>query len=98
MAVSCDSFDEATDIKIGRGSDKHLEQPKQLASMCEADGVMFKVNTVINKYNYEESMNAAIEAISPKRWKCFQVPIVPEENGSEKALRDVREFLFTDEQ
>lgn len=97
MAVSCDSFDEATNVKIGRGSDKHLEQFKQLASMCEAHGVMLKANTVINKYNYEESMNAAIEAINPKRWKCFQALIVPGENGSEKALRDAREFLFTDE-
>ena len=98
MAVSCDSFDEATNIKIGRGSGKHLEQFKQLASMCEVHGVMFKVNTVINKYNYEEDRNAAIEAINPKRWKWFQVLIVPEENGSEKTLRDAREFLFTDEQ
>ena len=98
MAVSCDPFDEATNIKIGRGSGKHLEQFKQLASMCEAHGVMFKVNTVINKYNYEEDMNAAIEALNPKRWKCFQVLIVPEESGSEKKFRDAREFLITDEQ
>ena len=60
--------------------------------------MVFKVNTVINKYNYEEGMNAAVEAINPKRWKCFQVLIVPEENDSEKTLRDAREFLFTDEQ
>lgn len=38
--------------------------------MCEAHGVMFKVNTIINKYNYEKDMNAAIEAINPKRWRC----------------------------
>lgn len=30
--------------------------------------------------------------------EMFQVLTVPEENGSEKTLRDVREFLITDEQ
>lgn len=98
MAVSCDSFNEETNVKIGRGSGKHLEAFKRLAEMCETHGVFFKVNTVVNRYNYEEDMNAAIESINPTRWKCFQVLIVPEENGSEKTLRDAREFLITDEQ
>ena len=98
MAVSCDSFDEGTNVKIGRGTGKHLETFKQLAQMCEIHKVMFKVNTVVNIYNYEEDMNTAIKEINPKRWKCFQVLVVPEENGSDKTLRDARKFQITDEQ
>ena len=98
MAVSCDSFDERTNVKIGRGTGKHLETFKQLARMCETHKVMFKVNTVVNIYNYEEDMNIAITEINPKRWKCFQVLVVPEENGSDKTLRDARKFQITAEQ
>ena len=98
MAVSCDSFDEATNVKIGRGTGKHLENFKQLSKMCKDAGIMFKVNTVVNKYNYEEDMNAAIQAINPMRWKCFQVLIVPEENGGGNTLRDAREFEITNDQ
>ena len=99
MAVSCDSFDEATNVKIGRGTGKHLQKFRHLAQLCEEYGVMFKVNTVVNRYNWQEDMNAAIRAIGPKRWKCFQVLIIEEENGGGDAtLRDAREFQITDEE
>ena len=97
MAVSCDSFDEATNAKIGRGTGKHLQKIKQLSKMCKDTGIMFKVNTVVNKYNYKEDMNAAIQELDPVRWKCFQVLIVPEENGGGDTLRDAREFEITSE-
>ena len=59
---------------------------------------MFKVNTVVNRYNFQEDMNAAIDKINPFRWKCFQVLIVPEENGSEHTLRDARRFVINDDE
>ena len=59
---------------------------------------MLKINTVVNRYNFHEDMNAAIEEIQPFRWKCFQVLIVPEENGSEHTLRDARRFLISDDE
>lgn len=43
-------------------------------------------------------MNAATEKIQPFRWKCFQVFIVPEENGSEHTLRNARRFLIKDDE
>ena len=43
-------------------------------------------------------MNAAIEEIQPFRWKCFQVLLVLEENGSERTLRDTRRFLINDDE
>ena len=98
MAVSCDSFNEETNVKIGRGTGKHLGKFKYLAKQCKQHGIMFKVNTVVNKFNYEEDMVAAIKAIDPVRWKCFQVLIVPEENGGDNTLRDARKFEITNEQ
>lgn len=59
---------------------------------------MLKINTVVNRYNFHEDMNAAIEEIQPFRWKCFQVLIVPEENGSEHTLRDARRFLINNDE
>ena len=98
MAVSCDSFDEATNIRIGRGKGKHLKKFKLLSQMCKNAGIMFKVNTVVNRFNYKEDMNATIQEIDPVRWKCFQVLIVPEENGGTDTERDAREFVITKEQ
>ncbi|KAM0805609.1 radical S-adenosyl methionine domain-containing protein 2 [Usnea florida] len=99
MAVSCDSFDEATNVKIGRGKGAHLKKFRELREMCEGYGVMFKVNTVVNRYNWQEDMNAAIQAINPKRWKCFQVLIIDEENGGgANTLRDARHFRISDEE
>lgn len=96
MAVSCDSFDEATNVKIGRGAGNHLKTVVGLSQKCKEHGIMLKINTVVNRYNFHEDMNAAIEKIQPFRWKCFQVLIVPEENGSEHTLRDARRFLISD--
>ena len=98
MAVSCDSFDEATNVEIGRGTGHHLESFKKLSQLCKEYGIKFKINTVICKYNWDEDMNAAITALAPTRWKCFQVLVVEEENGNDKALRDARGLVITDDQ
>lgn len=101
MAISCDSFDEKTNVKIGRGAGgigNHLKSVMKLSELCKEYGVMLKINTVVNRYNFDEDMNSAIEAIQPFRWKCFRVLIVPEENGGEDTLRDARPFLINDDE
>ena len=98
MAISCDSFDEDTNVKIGRGTGNHLKTVVALSQKCKEYGIKLKINTVVNRYNHTEDMNAAIRQIAPFRWKCFQVLIVPEENGSERTLRDARKFLISDEE
>ncbi|KAL9576221.1 MAG: hypothetical protein Q9212_007281 [Teloschistes hypoglaucus] len=87
MAVSCDSFNETTNVKIGRGRGEHLKTFVQLSQLCKKYGVKFKVNTVVCRYNFEEDMNKMIEQVAPFRWKCFQVLIVPGENDSRETLR-----------
>ena len=96
MAVSCDSFNEKTNIEIGRGTGNHLKTVIGVSQMCKQHDVMLKINTVVNRFNFQEDMNAGIEQIDPFRWKCFQVLVVPEENGSEETLRDARRFLIDD--
>lgn len=90
MAVSCDSFDEKTNMMIGRGKGNHLETFVKLSELCRKYSVMFKVNTVVCRYNIDEDMNAMIEKVAPFRWKCFQVLVVEGENDSSTTLRVCR--------
>ena len=87
IAVSCDSFDETTNIQIGRGKGAHLETVIKLRNLCQEFGIKLKVNTVVNRYNVSEDMNEGIRLINPFRWKVFQVLIVTDENDSRTTLR-----------
>lgn len=98
LAVSCDSFDENTNVVIGRGTGNHLPQLTNVANWCRTYGVMFKINTVVNKYNWDEDMNSQIAQLSPIRWKCFQVLLVDTENAGQDAIRNAETFLISDEQ
>ena|SRR5271170_6307117 len=55
LAVSCDSFDEATNIQIGRGSGNQMPQLYKIASWCRQYGIKFKINTVVCRLNYEQA-------------------------------------------
>jgi radical S-adenosyl methionine domain-containing protein 2 len=98
LAVSCDSFDEATNIAIGRGSGNQVQQLYKIGTWCRRYGIKFKINTVVCRLNYEEDMNQHIDALQPFRWKCFQVLIVAGENDSSGTLRDGRKFTITDQE
>lgn len=98
LAISCDSFDEATNIKIGRGSGDQVKRLYDIASWCQRYDIKFKLNTVVNRLNYMENMNNHITALQPFRWKCFQVLIVEGENDSTKTLRDGHKFTISDDE
>lgn len=98
LAVSCDSFNEETNLEIGRGKGDQVTKLFQIGDWCREFGIKFKLNTVVCNLNYQEDMNATIEKLRPFRWKCFQVLMVAGENDSEKTLRDVRKFQISDEQ
>lgn len=75
MGVSCDSFDDETNLKIGRsenGKGIHTRKVFQVAAWCKDRGIKFKMNSVICKYNWQEDMNDGIEEIAPFRWKVRQ--------------------------
>ncbi len=73
LAVSCDSFNEETNKKIGRGRGKHVTSVQQVARWCHSANIMFKLNTTVCKYNCDEDMINEINALAPARWKVFQV-------------------------
>jgi radical S-adenosyl methionine domain-containing protein 2 len=98
LAVSCDSFDEATNIEIGRGSGNQVTQLYRISEWCRRYGIKFKINTVVCRLNYMEDMNKHIDLLQPFRWKCFQVLIVAGENNSNDTLRDGRKFEITDQE
>lgn len=98
LAISCDSFVEESNILIGRGKGMHLAQLQQVRDWCTEFDIPFKLNSVINKHNVHEDMNAAIERLAPIRWKVFQCLIIDGENAGADALRDAQELVITDEQ
>ena len=98
LAVSCDSFDENTNLVIGRGKGEHITQLENVSKWCKKYNVMFKLNTVVNKYNFNEDMNQEIARLQPIRWKCFQVLLVETENAGQDAIRNAETFLINDKQ
>lgn len=98
LAISCDSFHEATNLLIGRGTGHNVTQLHRIKSWCDVSGIKFKLNTVICKLNWQENMNEHISRLQPARWKCFQVLIVAGENDSEERLRDGRKYMISKEQ
>lgn len=98
LAVSCDSFNEQTNIDIGRGAGNQVTKLYQIAEWCQEYNVKYKLNTVVCKLNMHENMNSHIESLQPFRWKCFQVLMVAGENDSATTLRDVRKFMITREE
>jgi radical S-adenosyl methionine domain-containing protein 2 len=99
LAISCDSFNAETNKLIGRGDDgKNADRLFEIADMCKEYGIKFKLNTVVNIYNWDEDLVANIEKLAPFRWKVFQCLIVAGENDDKTKKLDARKFLVTDEQ
>ncbi|KAL8277218.1 hypothetical protein RQP46_010391 [Phenoliferia psychrophenolica] len=90
FGVSCDSFDEETNVKIGRsegGYRGHIQDARRISEQ------------VVNSLNWEEDMNSGVEVLNPHRWKVFQCLVLEGENsGSRTSIRDARELVVSDEQ
>nr|XP_057947098.1 S-adenosylmethionine-dependent nucleotide dehydratase RSAD2 isoform X2 [Doryrhamphus excisus] len=100
LAISCDSFNEATNQLIGRaqGSKSHLDSLYKICSWCQQYKVAFKINSVINAFNVDEDMVEPIVRLNPVRWKVFQCLLIDGENVGEKALREAERFIISEEQ
>lgn len=79
-----------------KAKNKHLDRVLKVRKMCDEQNIIFKMNTVVCKLNYQEDMTEYVRKLNPKRWKCFQVLILEDENsGSENAIRDARELVVS---
>jgi len=102
LAISCDSFDEDTNKKIGRYSAReeqnHVRNMEKIRSWCYTYNVLFKINSVINTHNINEDMNHNILRLNPIRWKVFQCLAIEGENYGPNALRQVQSYIISDKQ
>lgn len=104
LGVSCDSFNEQVNIEIGRGDGNNVKQLFRISEWCKEFGILFKLNTVVNSYNYTEDMAGIVKDLAPFRWKVFQVLVVQGENDAsaqedERNRRaDATKFIITPEQ
>jgi len=96
IAISCDSFNEETNMKIGRGKGAHIDQLYQIKEWCHEFKVGFKINSVINAHNVHEDMSEALARLQPMRWKVFQCLLIDGENAGEDALRDAQSLTIPD--
>ncbi|KAK5165806.1 uncharacterized protein LTR77_008729 [Saxophila tyrrhenica] len=105
LVVSCDSFDEATNIEIGRGDGNNVAQLFRIREWCREPGIKFKLNTVVCKFNWKEDMVGTVALLDPFRWKCFQVLEVQDENDAsttdtelDKRKCNAKRFVISDEE
>lgn len=101
LAVSCDSFDADTNRAIGRrqgARTDHVSKLYEVREWCGRHKIAFKINTVVNTYNVNETFTEHIDRLRPVRWKVFQCLLLEGENAGEGALRDAARFYVTDEQ
>jgi len=101
LAVSCGSFDPATNEKIGRmqgARTDHVAKLYEVREWCGRYKIAFKINTVVNTYNVDELFADHIDRLRPVRWKVFQCLLLEGENAGEGAMRDAARFYVTDEQ
>ncbi|XP_075963828.1 S-adenosylmethionine-dependent nucleotide dehydratase RSAD2 [Anarhichas minor] len=99
LAISCDSFDEATNQLIGRaqGKKSHIDNLHKIRIWCQQYKVAFKINSVINTFNVDEDMTENILQLNPVRWKVFQCLLIDGENAGEKALREAERFVISEQ-
>jgi len=99
LGISVDSFDPATNAAIGRGEDSdrnhHVNRMLRVRDLCAQHEVLFKMNTVVCKFNHDEDMNEYVTRLDPYRWKCFQVLLLNGENAGGGDLRDARDLVVT---
>lgn len=102
LAVSCDSFDADTNRAIGRRQGSrtdHVAKLREVREWCDRYHVAFKINTVVNACNVNETFTERVRELRPVRWKVFQCLLLDGENaGGPDALRDARQLCVTDEQ
>jgi radical S-adenosyl methionine domain-containing protein 2 len=100
LGLSIDSMNDETNIKIGRAT-LTLKLPKyneiialvKLAKKVNPK-IKIKINTVVNRFNFNENMRDLIKDINPDKWKIFQV--LPTTNKAKSEVITTEQFnIFT---
>ncbi len=83
IGISVDSLNTSTNQKIGRVSTKNLPGYYSLVATIKDFGYKLKINTVVNRFNQDESMQDFITAADPARWKIFDTLRVEGQNDTQ---------------
>ncbi|WP_288457734.1 viperin family antiviral radical SAM protein [uncultured Chryseobacterium sp.] len=97
IILSIDSLNDETNIKSGRAFKGKEPLPaeayKLLIDEIKRYGFQLKINTVVHRLNYNESLMDLILYAQPKRWKVFQVLPMKGENDEH-----IEEFIISQQQ
>jgi radical S-adenosyl methionine domain-containing protein 2 len=93
IALSIDSMDEATEIKLKRGQGEHISHCKKIAIWVHELGIRLKINSVITSLNFNHDLKNLINELKPDRWKAFQLLQIEGEN-----VETTKDLTITDEE
>lgn len=95
IILSIDSADDETNIHSGRAvtgkTPVSLQSYKIFIDAIKKHGYRLKINTVVHRLNYKESMLELINYAQPERWKVFQVLPIKGENDLH-----INDFIIND--
>lgn len=94
VGISIDSFNSDTNRNIGRYTkSKYNNNTRQFLKEIRKLPCKLKINTVVNRHNWQEDMCRPINEINPDKWKIFRVlPIQPNTTGiTDEQYRHFRE-------
>lgn len=92
ITLSIDSSELETHDNIGRVSKTKVNYP-ELISLIKLYGYRFKINTVVNRFNFTENFSDFIKLYEPERWKIFKALQVDGQNSN-----SFREVMISDEE
>jgi radical S-adenosyl methionine domain-containing protein 2 len=97
LALSVDSLDPATNVRIGRAHrGMALDGSQYLAriQLAKALGIRVKINTVVSQANQHEDFSEFVLNAMPSRWKILQATRIEEENGADFSKWEVSAGQF----
>ena len=99
LGISIDSFSSYSNNLIGRrtltGKQTNYEQLVGLLDLAREinPDIKIKINTVVNRFNYDEDMSEVISRIRPDKWKALRVLPATEKSQLE-AITDEQFEVF----
>lgn len=91
IGLSIDSAIDQVIYKLGRGEGDLLNRIIEKSRLIKNSRIKLKINTVVNRLNYQEDMSWLIEKINPERWKVFQILEI-----RNQACNDLNDLLISD--
>lgn len=97
LTISIDSLKSEQLLKIGRSNGRKTMTKKdylEKIALLKKYNVKFKMNTVVNTFNYNEDFTDFIKITTPLRWKVFQVlPISGQRETIKELFVGQKEFM-----